>query len=52
MKRDETAGLEGPRDLERVPEDGPAGGKPAADPGWLEAGAEDPAFFIKPSDED
>ena len=49
MKRDETRGEE-KRDLPRVPEDGGADGK--ANAGWLEAGAEDPAFFIKPSDED
>lgn len=44
-----------PRDLPRVPEESRDGadlengnGKAAA--GWLEAGAEDPAFFIKPAD--
>lgn len=42
-----------PRDLPRVPEEprdeaGLENGK--AEAGWLEAGAEDPAFFIKPSD--
>jgi hypothetical protein len=45
-----------PRDLPRVPDDtryeaGPEDGKGKAEAGWLEAGAEDPAFFIKPADE-
>lgn len=46
-----------PRDLPRVPEDarermGLRDGKADPDAGWLEAGTEDPAFFIKPSEED
>lgn len=40
------------RDLARVPGDGGDGVKTATDAQWLEAGAEDPAFFIKPSDEE
>lgn len=47
MKREESR--EEPRDLARVPEDGAVEKRDAE---WLEAGAEDPAFFIKPSDED
>lgn len=44
-----------PRDLPRVPEESRDGadlenGNGKADAGWLEAGAEDPAFFIKPAD--
>ena len=47
---------EEPRELGRVPEelrDGAGqenGGNAQADTGWLEAGAEDPAFYLKPSD--
>lgn len=56
MKR-EISRDEEPRELARVSEDsrdgaGLLGGKADRDAGWLEAGAEDPAFFIKPSDED
>lgn len=43
---------EEPRELVRVPEDAGADRKANVDEEWLEAGAEDPAFFIKPSDED
>lgn len=43
---------EEPRDLARVPEDGGTDEKANVNAEWLEAGAEDPAFFIKPSDEE
>lgn len=51
MKK-ETLGMDEPRELARVPEDGGTGGKTTTDAEWLEAGTEDPAFFIKPADED
>jgi hypothetical protein len=46
---------EEPRELARVPEEpqngaGLENGNVQADNGWLEAGAEDPAFYLKPSD--
>lgn len=45
---------EDPRELGRVPEEprnvaGVKNGNVEADNGWLEAGAEDPAFYLKPS---
>ena len=40
-----------PRPVEdREPGMVPEGEEPQAGDGWLESGAEDPAFFIKPSD--
>ena len=52
MKRDGIRTDEEPRDLPRVPEQDGTGEKANTDAGWLETGTEDPAFFIKPSDED
>lgn len=52
MKRDGIRTEEEPRDLQPVPEEDDADGKANTDSEWLESGAEDPAFFIKPSDED
>jgi hypothetical protein len=45
-----------PRDLPRVPEDprdavAPENDNGKADAGWLEVGAEDPAFYLKPLDD-
>ena len=50
MKRNGIRTEEEPRDLPRVPEEDDTDGRANAE--WLESGAEDPAFFIKPSDED
>ena len=52
MKWDGIRTEEEPRDLPRVPEGGGTDGNANTDPEWLESGAEDPAFFIKPSEED
>ena len=58
MERKEMEGVEGTqvvlpgvaRDLEGVSDSVVA--RRDAEKGWLEGGAEDPAFFIKPSDGD
>ena len=50
MERDRAE--EEPRGLSPVPEADATDGKPGTSAQWLEAGAEDPAFFIKTADED
>jgi len=56
MRREIGIDGEEPRELGRVPKESLDGadlenGSVKADSGWLEAGAEDPAFYLKPSDD-
>ena len=56
MRREIGRDGEEPRELGRVPEEGLGAGSGGADKkveeDWTSWGTEDPAFFIKPSDEE